>query len=129
MINSVKKYLFIMLTIFESCGIVGDSKFIRKEIQLNNGTLKWYYYSYITSMSPDIVLIEKDGNEKEIYKATRVITDISLKADTIILKLVEPSKGLVFTKNVEKEIFGYKIIVDSAGTYEDLNFRPKGIKE
>ena len=128
MINSVKKYLFIMLTIFESCGIVGDSKFIRKQIQLNNGTLKWYYYCYITSMSPDIVLIEKDGNEKEIYKATRVITDISLKADTIILKLVEPSKGLVFTKNVEKEIFGYKIIVDSSGTYEDLNFRPKGIK-
>ncbi len=124
----MKKYLLFVF-IFLGCG-TGDSRLIRKEIKLNGGgSIKWYYYSYITNMSPDIVLIEKNGKEKEIYKATFVIADVELRGDSIILKLVNPSNGLIFTKRVERDVFDYKVILDSSGTHDDLNLIPKGVKE
>ena len=81
-----------VISIFLGCGFK-ISKLVRKEIQTNDITLKWYYYSYITSGSPDIVEVEKDGEIKEIYKRKGVILDVSIKEHNILLKLVAPSKG------------------------------------
>jgi hypothetical protein len=123
-----KLFLIFLITIFNSCN-QEQSKFVRKQIQNKEISIKWYYYSYITNNSPDFIVVEKNGMKKEIYKATRAILNVTLNNHNIILKLVEPSKNLVFTKHVNKEVFGYKIILDSTGTYNDLPLIPDGIKE
>lgn len=120
--------LISLICIFFSCN-QEESKFVRKQIKNKDISINWYYYSYITNVSPDFVVVEKKGDKKEIYKATGVILDVSLKGHDIILKLVEPSKNLVFTKEVDREIFGYKIKIDTTGTYNELRLRPDGIKE
>ena len=120
--------IITFFSIFWSCNI-GESKFVIKQIDNKDITIKWYYYSYISNFSPDFVVVEKDGLKREIYKATDVILNVSLNDHNIILKLVKPSKGLVFTKKVDKEVFGYKITLDTTGTYDELKLRPDGVKE
>lgn len=125
----MKIIVFLFSTsIFLSCGLK-DAKLIRKEVQTNDITIKWYYYSYITSGSPDIVDVIRKGEKKELYKGTRIILDVSMNEDSIFLKLVHPSEGYADTKKVEDSVFGYKIVVDTTGVPTDLNFIPKGIKE
>lgn len=111
-----------------SCNIE-DPKFIRKKIVNKEITVKWFYYSYITNTSPDFVVIEKNGIAKEIYKAESVIVDVSLHEHDIILKLFRPSNGIVFTKQVEKVVFGYNIVLDSTATIEQVSLIPDGVKE
>lgn len=125
----MKLVLFIsFLSLFLSCGFK-DSKFVRKKIGDNAISIKWYYYSYITNNSPDVVEVEKDREIKEIYKGDRVILDVAIKDHCILLKLVQPSNGYPETKKVSDEVFGYKILVDTTGVSTDLNSIPDGIKE
>jgi hypothetical protein len=122
----MKLLLAFAATLLLSCKS-SDPKFVRKEINNKDINIQWYYYSYITSISPDFVVVKHKGKEKEIYKATRVITDVQVHRDSIILKLVNPSNG-TFTEKVDNEVFGYKIFLDSTSTYEDLNKIPDGSK-
>lgn len=125
----MKISLFILsLCVFGNCGSK-NSKFVRKKIIDNNITIRWYYYSYISDVSPDIVEVEKDGEIKKIYEAIQVITNVLIKEKRIILKLVEPTTGLVFTQKVQNKIFDYKIVLDTTGSYTDLRNIPDGIKE
>ena len=121
-------FLIPLISIFFSCN-QEEPKFVRRQIDNKDVTIEWYYYSFITNNSPDFVVVEKNGSKKEIYKATGVVLNVTLKDHSIILKLVEPSKNLVFTKNVEKEVYGYNIVLDTTGTYDELRFRPDGVKE
>lgn len=120
--------LITLMSIFLSCNL-GDSKFVRKQIDNKDVSIKWYYYSYITNNSPDFVVVEKNGDKKEIYKATWTVLNVSLKDHNIILKVLGPSKSMVFTKHVDEEVFGYKITLDTAGTYNETRLIPDGIKE
>lgn len=120
--------LFVsFISIFFSCNS-DNVEFVRKEISNKDISVKWYYYSYITNTSPDIVEVSQKGVKKEIFKAEWVILDVTLKEDTITLRLVEPSQGIVFTKKVENEVFGYRIKVDTTGTYDEMRLIPDGIK-
>ena len=121
--------IFISLfSILVGCG-QGESRFLRKQVDRNGIKLSWYYYSHISNNSPDFVEVEKDDKKEIIYEATRVITNVSLDDKTIIIRVVEPSKNLVFIKNVSKNIFGYKIVIDSLASYDELKFIPDGVKE
>lgn len=120
--------LIPLISIFFSCN-QEEPKFVRKQIDNKDISIKWYYYSYITNLSPDFVVVEKGGDKKEIYKATGVILNVALQDSNIVLKLIEPSKNLVFTKKADEEVFGYKIKLDTTGTYEELWRIPDGVKE
>ena len=111
-----------------SCG-VKDSKFVRKKIGNNEITIRWYYYSYITSISPDLIVIEKGNEKMELYKAKEVIADISLKEHNVVIKVVHPEKGIVYTKSINEQVFGYRILIDTSENYNDLILRPDGVKE
>jgi len=125
----MKIYILISLIIsFLSCNLQ-DSKFVRKQIDNNDISIKWYYYSYITNNSPDFVVVEKNGNKKEIYKATWNVLNVTLKDHNIILRVLGPSKSMIFTKHVDEEVFGYKITLDTTGTYHETRLIPDGIKE
>ncbi|TWF40326.1 HNH endonuclease [Chitinophaga polysaccharea] len=127
------KYMKILMLIslinfFSSCSLEG-SKFVRKEIDNKDISIKWYYYSYITNNSPDFVVVEKNGKKKEIFKATWTVLNVTLKDHNIILKTLGPSKSTVFTKHVEEEVFGYKITLDTTGNYMETRLIPDGKKE
>gem|GEM_PF-1208363 len=117
-----------LISIFLSCNL-GNSKFVLKQIDNKDILIKWYYYSYITNNSPDFVVVEKNGNKKEIYKATGTILNVMLKDHNIILKTLGPSESMVFTKHVDDEVFGYKIILDTTGTYHEKRLIPNAVKE
>lgn len=125
----MKNLLIIPLVwLLSSCGRT-DSRFIRKRIADDDMVIDWYFYSYITNTSPDIIEVEKNGKRIEIYRATSVITDVILKRNLIIIRVVEPAKERVQTRKVEDSIFGRKIVLDTTGTYNELGFIPRGIKE
>lgn len=63
-----------------------------------------------------------------MFRAYSVIVNVSLKHDSILLKLMEPSNGIIRTKVVPKEVFNYKVIVDTSGTYDDLRSIPHSVK-
>jgi hypothetical protein len=123
------KLLYVMsITFFLSC-FQNEPKFVRKTIDNNDIKIKWFFYSYITSVSPDKVEVEKKGDKKIIFEADGVITNVTLKKDSIILRLIPPSLGIVYTKNIADEVFGYKIILDSSAAIEELNLIPDFKKE
>lgn len=51
----MNKFVYILIFACFSCK---DPKFVRK-ITDGNIDIKWYYYSYITNTSPDIVEVSK----------------------------------------------------------------------
>ena len=84
------------------------------------------YYGYISDFGPEYIVVEKDGVRKEIYKSIDVVTNMKLRENNISIKVVEPEHGLVYTKEVRKEVFGYTITCDNTGTYKELYSNPKG---
>ena len=116
---------FIVVII--SCDL-GNKEFTRKKLSDGNIKIKWFYYSYITDNSPEFIVVEKDGISKKIYEADHVITNIFLKEHRIIIKVVKPKPDLVYTQDVLKEVFGYEIVFDSTGTYQELYSDPNKVK-
>ncbi|SEW52505.1 hypothetical protein [Chitinophaga arvensicola] len=117
-----------LISIFFSCHLE-NPKFIRKQIQNKDISIEWYFYSRVTNNSPDFVVVEKDGIKKEIYKATWTILNVTLKDYNIILKVLGPSKNRVPIKHADEAVFGYKILLDTTGTYNEIRLIPDAIKE
>jgi len=70
--------------------------------------------------------VEKGDSVREIYRAVRVIVNVTLNKDSIILRLVEPGAGRGYPKKTDNEVFGYKILMDSAATYDEFKNVPDG---
>jgi hypothetical protein len=123
--------IILLLIIAFSTGCIGDHKFVRKEVGDRDITVKWFFYSYITDDSPDFITVELKGKGiiKEICKAKFVITDVFLEDSSIVVKLFQPSKGLVLTKSLPQNVFGYPIVFDSTATQKDLWKMSEGTKE
>jgi hypothetical protein len=124
-----KLLLSTIFFLISSCIADRNPKFILKKISTDDVNIKWYYHSYITDNSPEIIEISKNGIIDTILEAKEEITNINLKGDQIIVRLHNPQPGLTMTKNIKKEIFGYKIIIDSNGTWEEKALLPQPIKE
>ena len=123
----------LKFTILIIIGVIGcmqeEPKFVIKKISDNDITIKWYYYSYITNNSPEFVVLEKQNVKKQLFKGVAMITDVSVNEQNIIIKYINPSKEEDYEKTSETKIFGFNIIMDSTGTYDEYKLVPNGIKE
>jgi len=121
---TMKKLIaLVFILILTSC----DKQFVRKKIVSNDITVTWYYYSYISDSSPDFVTIKKKGSRKiEIFEAKYTLVNVFLKGDSMVLKLYKPSNGIIYTKDVMPNVYGYKIVIDSSATREDYQHLPDG---
>lgn len=120
--------ILVVLLVITSC-ILKEDKFVIKTIDNKDILIKWYYYSYITSFSPEYVVICKENKEYEIFKAKGVITDVKINNKEIIIKLYRPEEGIIYTKKIIPEVLGYKILLDSNTTYKDYLNIPDAVKE
>lgn len=120
--------IICLLLLLISCKFDND-KFVRKNIGNDEISIKWYYYSYISNTSPDFIDVKKGDSIIKIFDAIDVVTNVSLNNKTIIIKQYEPYRGIVNTKKVLPEVFGYKIVIDTTATYNDYRYRPEAIKE
>lgn len=99
----MKVYALLLFVFFIFCG---SDKIYKK--QLNNGeiAIDWYYYSYITSGSPNYIVVRKKQKEEIIFEYGYGLQDIELDEDTITilhLEFYEPPK-------IKKDnVFGYVI--------------------
>ena len=107
-------------------GCNADSRLIRKELHERDITVQWFYYSYITNDSPDIVSIKKDGKEVELCRIRTAITDVKICRKNIIIKYYWSHRSRIDSLTELQEAFGYKIIFDSAGTLEERQQIPVG---
>jgi hypothetical protein len=122
------KYLFITLFILSLSSCL-HSRFIRKEIKHENITIQWYYYSYISNGSPDIIEVYDGSVSEIIFKGSDVVTGISVSNDTIIIKLFEPYRGIIYENLTKDKIFGYITKIDTTATLDDYRKIPDGKKE
>lgn len=115
----------IFALLFISC----NDRFVRKEINNNDITVSWYYYSYISDNSPDYVTVRKGAEEKNIYEAVASITDVNLHDSTIIISTLGSLMKGVITKDLPQEIYGYRIVYDTVSDPSVIYHLPKGIKK
>lgn len=120
-------FLMLIIVIF-SMSSCKNSRFIRKEIKHENIIIYWYYYSYISSNSADIIEVSNGNESKIIFKGTE-ITAISLVNDTIIIQLYAPWRGIIYENNTKDRVFGYQAIIDTSATLDDYKKIPDGKKE
>lgn len=108
-----------------------DSRFIRKELKTDNITAYWYYYSYISSNSPDkIEVLNNTTNEAVIvFEGVSVITNLAIINDTIVIQLFKPERGIIIEDNTKDKVFGYYTKIDSSATLDDYKKIPDGKKE
>lgn len=95
--------------------------------------MKWYFHSYITNTSPDIVEASLDGKILENYRDKELLlTDVAVHDSTIIITLVKPSQGGYNFDRLDGEIlseaFGYKIVLDTSALRADVFKGPEGVK-
>ncbi len=119
------------LVVVIGLGLFGckDPKFIRKEINLKETNIKWYYYSYITSSSADIIDVTDSSKTIEIFRSTDVVTNVTIDSNIIRIKLYEPYRGIIDTKPLPTQVFNYKIVFDTTSTYQEHSTIPRGKKE
>ena len=108
---------------------IGNDKLVIKNISNDDIAIKWYYYSYITNISPEFIDVKKGDSIIQIYKADDVFTDVNIVGKNIVLKQFEPWRGIIYTKKLLPEVFGYKIVIDTNATYDEYRSVPKAIKE
>ena len=119
--------LFFVFIILLGCKH-SEPKFTRKTVDNGDIIIRWFYYSYITSLSPDIITVQKGDSIMEVLKAKRLVLDIRINSKKIIIKTCSFSDGTIVSSNTSQGVFGYKTEFDTSGTYEDLNFIPDGNK-
>ena len=80
---------------------IGNDKLVIKNISNDDIAIKWYYYSYITNISPEFIDVKKGDSIIQIYKADDVFTDVP----NYILRgtnLLNASRGIL-EKDTDKE--------------------------
>jgi hypothetical protein len=109
------------------------SRLVRKEVENDDITVQWFFYSTITDISPDYVVVKKKHSweEIEVYDAYDVVTDIQIEGKKVIVKLCGPCISLYeYSSSIHndsiKEAFDYQIIQDSSGTENDFRNIPEG---
>jgi hypothetical protein len=123
--------LLLSVVAFSCCP--GEPKFVRKEFEEDEVTVKWYYYSYITNTSPDIVEASLDGKVQEIYRDKELLlTDVHVHDSTIVITLAKPSQADYNFDRLDgeilSEVFGYKIVLDTSAAHADVFKGPEAVK-
>jgi hypothetical protein len=108
--KKMKKIILLFSVLAASC-CANEPKFIRKEFEEDDLTVKWYYHSYITNTSPEIVEASMNGIVQEIYRDKEVLlADVDVHDSTVIIKLARPSEvGYNFDRiesEIPSEVFG-----------------------
>jgi hypothetical protein len=116
-----------VLFLLVSC--ISNDKLIVKNISNNDISIKWYYYSYISNISPDFIDVKKGDSLVQIYKAEGVITDVLIENNKIKIKVYNLKNGIIYTDNLLSEVFDYKIELDTTSTRNEFLNRPDAIKE
>ncbi len=116
-----------VLFLLVSC--ISNDKLIVKNISNNDISIKWYYYSYISNISPDFIDVKKGDSLVQIYKAEGVITDVLIENNKIKIKVYNLKNGIIYTDKLLSEVFDYKIELDTTSTREEFLNRPDAIKE
>jgi hypothetical protein len=62
----MKKIILLFSVVAVGC-CPNEPKFIRKEFEEGDITVTWYYHSYITNTSPEIVEASMNGIVQEVY--------------------------------------------------------------
>jgi hypothetical protein len=119
----------ILIMVIPSMSSCMNSRFIRKELKYSDIEINWYYYSYISNNSPDIIEVSKGKESKVIFKGDGVVTDVSLINDTIRIQLFRPSIGIIYEDFTNEKIFGYNAIIDTTANLDDFKKIPDGKKE
>lgn len=122
------KIFVFLLPLILSCEIE-DREIIIKSITDANITIKWYYYSYITDISPEFVTVEKDGIKKQLFKGKRKLINVDVQGHNISIKYIK-DENMANTEIIkETPIFKYNILIDSTGNYNELRPELRGILE
>jgi hypothetical protein len=128
----MRKMIFLLSIVAVGC-CPGEPKFIRKQFDDDEVSVKWYYHSYITNTSPDIVEASLDGKVLEIYRDKELLlTDVAVHDSTIVITLAKPSEADYNFDRLDGEIlseaFGYKIVLDTSAAHGDVFKVPEGVK-
>jgi len=103
-----------------------DTQYIRKKVSNGDITVKWYFYSYTTTNSNEIVDLQKGDSIITIFKTSVSPYDIQLKGKDIIVFCNNKPEN----EGIVSEAIEYKIIVDTSGSeFKGWDKIPKGKKE
>lgn len=106
------KGLFFLFIIVMSCG---SDKIYDKQLKNDEISIDWYHYSYISSGSPNYVVVRKGNKEELIFEYGWGLQDIELYKDTITILHLEFDE----VPKVKKDsIFGYAIKYKEVSSHE-----------
>lgn len=85
-------------------------------------TLKRYYYSEWTSVSPEYVEVTKKDSVRLISESPASITQLMIRKDTIVIRY--GTAEAVKKRYVKKRVFGYFIKYELDPAYDPKNYIP-----
>lgn len=124
--HDMRFIVFLLGCTFLSCSLLGDDKLIRREVNHKSINVKWYYESLITSNTADKIEVQYDGVTHEIIRAKYAILDFTIEDEVIRIKMIANPNKRIYEIYPDQYVFGYRIIIDSAGKEEELSSIPKG---
>ena len=65
--------------------------------------------------------VTKDGSRQIILEADYLIKNIYVVNKVIIIQMCKAKYGVIYTKNIPSNVFGYKIKIDSSMTESDCD--------
>lgn len=98
-------------------------KLFLKKIEMPDFKLEWYYHSLITSTTSDYVVLTKNNRTDTICVSDNIHDVNVFNADTIELFFYGQPCNNLKSINIEKEILGCCIIVDTTANQGELKHR------
>ena len=109
---------FTILILLTSCSLIKNKRLYFKYIKTANIEIEWFYYSYLTSYSPNY-LIATQGEKTDTICVSNNIIDVNINIrDSIVLITFNGHPCLYGERiNINKNIGKYKIVCDTSSTY------------
>ena len=116
--NNLKALRWLpVLMVLQSCvpGFESSSKDRLYLKELNNSTVKleWFYYSTVSSPTPDYVTIAK-GNQVDTICIASNIADVKLKGNQVLIGFYGRPERYKSPINLPGEVMGYKMVTDTS---------------
>lgn len=90
-----------------------------KEINQRKIHLSWFFYSTVSTVTPDYITIQKEGRTDTICIASNV-ADLKFDGHKIVIEFYGAPNRYAKTIKLPETTIGYPVIVDTTEVFSDL---------
>ncbi|RFS13582.1 hypothetical protein [Emticicia sp. C21] len=122
--------ILLLIIAFQSCVPSFDStekdRLYLKEINDSKIKLEWFFYSTISTTTPDYILLTKKNSDNiniDTICVANNVADLSLNGNEILIGFSGTPQRYTETIKLPETVLGYKVVIDTTQFFDRMKPR------